>query len=171
MIQIVERIRKIMKRIQFTSSVHPVFTVKTFAEWSAITSNCVEAEEGRPPFTTETMPRLHNEAQIQLLFSEKQNPGSLEPCIPPRHIFKVQGGVALCLTLSKVLHFALELEVCGCPWDNEKHSGMIKLGLRLLSSWTLSCWKQFHPVSKAAQTKTAGGSCQGSQGFFQKKMG
>lgn len=53
------------------------------------------------------MPRLHNEAQIQLPFTEKQSPGSLEPCIPNKHVFKVQGGAALCLTLSKVLHFSL----------------------------------------------------------------
>lgn len=96
-----------MNRTQFVSSVHPVFTIKTFAECSAIPSNGVAAAEGRPPFTAETMPRLHNEAQIQLPFTEKQSPGSPEPCIPNKHVFKVQGGVALCLTLSKVLHFAL----------------------------------------------------------------
>lgn len=107
MIQIVERIRKIMNRTQFVSSVHSLFTTKTFAECSASPSNCVEAAEERPPFTTETMPRLHNEAQIQLPFTEKQSPGSLEPCIPNKHMFKVQRGVALCLTLSKVLHFSL----------------------------------------------------------------
>lgn len=95
-----------MNRIQFISFVHSLFTGKAFAECSPIISNCTkleahveEAAEGRPPFITETMPRLHNEAQIHLPAGEKLSPDSLEPRTPPQHTFKVRGDTVSCLTL------------------------------------------------------------------------